>query len=308
MKLYTTFENCLPTYPYCTNDFTYGIKTRPAEIAKRYRLIQCNKKTDLKWIVLDVDRPTAHFDWQERAVPSPNFTVMNPKNGHCHYIYGLETPVYLQMEANQNPMRYAASVDIALTHKLEADLNYSKLIAKNPLHPYWTTTCWREKTYTLDELADYLDLSAYQDKRKRLPEIGLGRNCNLFDQTRFFAYREIRKPNQNYLFEEFYSLDDFIERCKLYAIHHNTFEVPLSVRECETIGLSVGKWVFKKMNREGFLEWSKRRRDKSIHVRKVKSEGRKQEALALKEQGYTPTQIATIMKISRMQVYRFIKN
>ena len=51
---------------------------------------------------------------------------------------------------------------------------------------------WQPELYTLDWLADSLDLSAANDK-EILPDYGLGRNCTLFDKTRKWAYRAIRQ-------------------------------------------------------------------------------------------------------------------
>lgn len=302
--LYQTFENNLPPKPYCTDDLFYGLKIRNIEHAIKKRYIQPNKPTDLKWLVYDVDRSTGHFDWYDVNAPAPNFTVMNPENGHAHLFYGLEVPVYMQMGAKQNPIRYVSSIDVALTQKLEADPNYAKLIAKNPLHDYWTTHFWRENSYDLFELADNLDLSKFKDNRVRLPEVGLGRNCNLFDATRFYAYKEIRKPVENYLFDEMYSQEDFIYRCQTYAKLHNSFEIPLPIRECETIGLSVGKWVYAHMSPQGFIEWAEKRRLRSIEVRHDQSEKRRSEAQLLADKGLFRAEIAKELGVSEKTVQR----
>lgn len=303
-EILTTFENSIPLKPYCTDELSLGLKIRPAETAIKKRYIQPNKPTDLRWLVYDVDRSTAHYDWQDLHAPAPNFSVMNPDNGHCHLYYGLEVPVFMQMGAKQNPIRYVSSVDVALTQKLEADPAYAKLIAKNPLHGSWSLNIWNDRSYELAELADWLDLSAMTDRRVRLPEIGLGRNCNLFDATRFFAYREIRKPVENLLFPELYSLESFILRCQNYAKIHNTFSVPLPVRECETIGKSVGKWVYEHMSPEGFREWGDKRRQKSIEVRSAKSADRAVKAQELANKGYFRADIAKELGVSEKTIQR----
>ena len=306
-QLLTTFKNNLPSKPYCTDELQFGLKIRGAETAIKKRYLQYNKPTDLRWFVYDVDRPTAHFDWTDVHAPAPNITVMNPDNGHCHLLYGLEVPVYMQMSAQKNPIRYAASIDVALTGVLQADQNYAKLICKNPLNPHWDTKIWRDSTYDLAELADNLDLSKYADKRLRLPEIGLGRNCDLFDSTRFYAYREIRKPVENYLFDSMYSETDFVERCIFYAEKHNDFSIPLPIKECQTIGKSVGQWVYRNMSSQGFLEWAEKRRQKSIEVRSQRSDERRTEALNLRSKGLSRAEIAkelglTERTIQRMQI------
>ncbi|XJA87876.1 hypothetical protein AB2G77_25880 (plasmid) [Escherichia coli] len=50
---------------------------------------------------------------------------------------------------------------------------------------------WREEAYTLDELADYLDLSA-SERRSIDKHWGWGEAC-LFEMTRKWAYRAIRQ-------------------------------------------------------------------------------------------------------------------
>ncbi len=304
--LLETFKNSLPQKPYCTDDLSFGLKIRPAETAIKKRYLQYNKPTDLRWFVYDVDRPTAHFDWDDLQAPAPNITVMNKKNGHAHLFYGLEVPVHTQTTAKKNPIRFASSIDVALINALQADDHFAELICKNPFNDFWDTRVWREASYDLAELADNLDLSAYKDSRKRLPEIGLGRNCNLFDSTRFYAYREIRKPIQNYLFDELYSENDFVERCISYARHHNLFQTPLPEREILSIGKSVGKWVYRNMSPEGFFEWAEKRRARSIEVRQEQSDEKKRTAIALFELGYKKSEIASMLNLTtRMLRYYF---
>jgi len=79
-QLLTTFRSNLPSKPYWTDELQFGLKIRDAETAIKKRYLQYNKPTDLRWLVYDVDRPTAHFDWDH--APAPNITVMNPDNGH----------------------------------------------------------------------------------------------------------------------------------------------------------------------------------------------------------------------------------
>ena len=193
-SILNSFKNNLPQKPYCADVLSFGLKIRPAETAIKKRYLQYNKPTDLRWFVYDVDRPTAHFDWYDCKCPAPNITVMNRQNGHAHLFYGLEVPVHTQTTAKKNPIRFASSIDVAMIKALGADENYAELICKNPFNDFWDTIVWRDSSYDLAELADSLDLSVYKDARIRLPEVGLGRNCNLFDATRFYAYREIRKP------------------------------------------------------------------------------------------------------------------
>jgi hypothetical protein len=274
------FVDSLPLKPYCT-DRLGSLRPLVKELAVKRRYIQPNSPTDLFWFVYDVDRPTAHFDWQDVRAPAPNFTVMNRENGHAHLLYGLEVPVYKQPQAHQAPLRYAASIDVAMTGKLQADPGYAGLICKNPLHSYWDVKTWQKYAYDLAELADYLDLKQYEDRRKHLPPIGLGRNCTMFDTTRFWAYRKIRD-------EDFFLNEDFfVYETTAYAGKRNgEFPVPLSFSEVKAAGKSVGRWTWRHMNREGFIDWCSRRgkagNKKSQNVRTAKSAARGEEIRAYK--------------------------
>ena len=98
-------------------------------------------------------------------------------------MYALHTAVRTAPDGRAAPLKYAAAIENALRKKLGADAGYSGLICKNPNHLHWQITVWQPELYTLDWLADYLDLGVAND-REILPDYGLGRNCTLFDKTR----------------------------------------------------------------------------------------------------------------------------
>ncbi len=87
---------------------------------------------------------------------------------------------------------------------------------------------WREDAYTLDELADYLDLSA-SERRSIDKHYGMGRNCHLFEMTRKWAYRAIRQGWP--AFSQW--LEAVIQRVEMY---NASLPVPLSLAECRAIG------------------------------------------------------------------------
>ena len=75
-------------------------------------------------------------------------------NGHAHLLYALNIAVRTAPDSSVKALKYAAAIERSLCEK------YSGLICKNPFHLEWQVMEWREEAYTLDELADYLDLSA----------------------------------------------------------------------------------------------------------------------------------------------------
>ncbi|MDI7080326.1 hypothetical protein QMN57_24870, partial [Escherichia coli] len=50
---------------------------------------------------------------------------------------------------------------------------------------------FREESYTIDDLADYLALRA-SESRSIDKSYGMGLNCHLFETTRKWAYRAVR--------------------------------------------------------------------------------------------------------------------
>ena len=163
---------------------------------------------------------------------------------------------------------------------------------------------WQNEPYTLDWLADYVNLPrAYLDQRTRLEPIGLGRNCTLFEWTRLWAYKEIRLSG--YLSDNF-----FIFYCQKYAKDRNIeFDYPLPNSEVNAIGKSVGKWVVRHFSPEGFKLWSENRRNKSILIRQDKAENRNAEILdfKIKNPKISITTISKLFNVTRPTVYKALE-
>jgi hypothetical protein len=301
----------LPSKPYCTDELG-SLFIRPKETAVKRRYIQQNSPFDLHWLVYDVDRPASHYDWQDLYVPAPNITVTNLTNGHSHLLYGLEVPVIKCVEnpkVHSKPLHFAASIDVALCLKLDADPGYVGLICKNPLHNSWHVSVWERALYDLPWIADYLDLKPYRDRRKRLPPIGLGRNCTIFELTRRWAYKERRKANL-YTCECY-----FIEAVICYAVKKNEcFTVPLPYSEIKATGKSVGRWTWRNMSPEGFSGWCSYRGKagniKSLEVRQAKSAERAKAIRAYKQEypEMSNREIAKVFEVSHFTVNQAIKS
>jgi hypothetical protein len=261
------FREHLPRKPYHTDAFSTGLHIADIARAMGARYIQPNGPTHRHWIVFDVDTPDATMVWDAVGAPAPNITVTNRDNGHAHLIYGLETPVRTAPDGNVDPLRYAAAVEAALREKLGADEGYAGLICKNPLHNHWIVQVWETRSYTLDWLSDYLDLSPY-NARRHIPDYGLGRNCNLFEKTRIWAYKAIRQGWPEY--EQWKAA--VLER----ALGYNAqFEAPLPVAEVNATAKSIAKWTYSHLSPAGFSRSQARKGTKggkrSGEVRRVGS-------------------------------------
>lgn len=242
------FRDRLPAKPYHTDDLRTGLGINRARYAALCRYIQPNGPTHKWWLVYDVDRPGAAIDWSDRNCPPPSITAKNPENGHAHLIYGLETSVRTAPDAKSHPLRYAAAIDFALQRALGADSQYSGLICKNPLHPHWQVTSFEPRLYTLNELDGWLDLSEAKDRRRRLPDYGLGRNCNLFEQTRLWAYRAIRQGWPDY--------GQWQAAVEQRALMYNAgFSAPLDHMEVRHVARSIARWTHKHLDAASFSAW-----------------------------------------------------
>ncbi|MFY3412203.1 MULTISPECIES: replication initiation protein, partial [Enterobacteriaceae] len=242
-------------------------------------------------LVFDVDREGAAIDWSDRNAPAPNITVKNPVNGHAHLLYALNLAVRTAPDASVKVLKYAAAIERALCEKLDADVNYSGLICKNPFHLEWQVMEWREEAYTLDELADYLDLSA-SERRSVDKHYGLGRNCHLFEITRKWAYRAIRQGWP--AFSQW--LDAVIQRVEMY---NASLPVPLSLAECRAIGKSIAKYTHRKFSPEGFSAVQAARGRKGGLAKGEAYEDKRFMALCMLENGYSQKAIAAMLDVHR---------
>lgn len=244
------FNDRLPHKPYFTDELQCGLRIAGKERAILAKYIQFNQPHAQFWLCFDVDRPGAAIDWSDRNAPAPTLTIMNKDNGHAHLLYALKTAVRTAPDGKIKPLKYAAAVESALREKLGADVGYSGLICKNPNHNSWQIAVWQPELYTLDWLADYLDLNSANDKTI-LPDYGLGRNCTLFDKTRKWAYRAIRQGWPEY--------DRWLQACYERASAYNLqFTSPLDNSEVLGIAKSIAKWTTSKFSEMFFLEYINR--------------------------------------------------
>lgn len=238
------FNDRLPHKPYFSDDLHFGVRIAGKERAILAKYIQFNQPHAMFWLGFDVDRLGAAIDWSDRNAPAPTLSITNPENGHAHLLYALKTSIRTAPDGKMKPLKYAAAVENALRKKLDADVGYSGLICKNPNHGHWKIAVWQPELYTLDWLADSLDLNAANDK-EIVADYGLGRNCTLFDKTRKWAYRAIRQGWPEY--------EQWLQACYERAYAYNLqFSVPLD--ESEVIGLakSIAKWVINNFSPSSF--------------------------------------------------------
>ena len=238
MEQLNLFRDNLPRKPYCSDDLSAGLKIRTLDYAAAMRYIQQNHVNSKLWLVYDVDRPTSPEEiYEDIGLAPPNLFIQNPKNGNAHVAYSLNNPVHLNQNSSQKPIRFAGALDAAYREKMDADRGYAGLIMKNPLNESWRTFSIVQQSYDLPELAEYVDLSKFNDKRVKTEAYGLGRNCQLFDSLRHWAYR-----NKDRYRDYDAWFDAVAERAEMYNAE---FLAPLEWREVKHTVKSVANWVWK---------------------------------------------------------------
>ncbi len=290
----------LPRKPYCCDNLSGGLIIRSQKIALKYRYIQLNHMI-VNYLIFDIDRPKGALAWEDGNVATPNIAVINQKNQHAHLIYFLAAGISKFPGSSLKALRYLAAVEAAYTKRLGADFGYAGLIAKNPLNPFWKTWNIHNNKYDLSELADYVDLpKAGQVENIRT---GIGRNCDLFENGRKWAYKAVRdfrddKSYQNFLSAVYNQLLGF----------NNNFLSPLPSNEVFSTAKSISKWTWQhdKEAYDKFMARQKFKSDLASEARIDKSMKRTKLAIKLKQEGYSAATIAKAMGLSVRQVYNYL--
>jgi len=136
----------------------------------------------------DIDTEGGGAAWIEAELPAPNLVVVNPRNGHAHLVYLLGAWVQTDFGDSRRlkVVRYATAIEHAYAAALGADPAYTGRFHHNPLSDAYVTKIGRDAPYSLDELARYVDLN--EPARKKNPPTGIGRNVEIFDRLRRWAY------------------------------------------------------------------------------------------------------------------------
>jgi hypothetical protein len=139
----------------------------------------------------DIDSEGGGAAWIEAELPAPNLVVVNPSNGHAHLIYLLGAWVQTDFgdPSRLKVIRYAAAIERAYTAALGADTGYAGRFHHNPLSHTYVTKAGRDAPYSLAELAQYVDLTG--PPRKKNAPTGIGRNVEVFDRLRRWAYAAV---------------------------------------------------------------------------------------------------------------------
>lgn len=229
----------LPRRPWCTEDPAWGLRVRPLPRATRLPYIQVNPPRLRFWLLFDVDRMGGALAWEQGGLPAPAWAAVSRDSGRAHLAWGLSAPVLTGDAARGRPLRYLAAVEHAFRTALGADEGYSGLITKNPLHPLWRVLVGPQKLWELGELAEYVDLPKHLPRRRPADQVGLGRNCALFDRLRVWAYAAVRehREERNFVLWQSRAYDRALDM-------NGDFLHPLHGKEVWHLANSVARWCW----------------------------------------------------------------
>lgn len=296
------FES-LPKRPYCMDEKPGYMVIRSKAIAIKKPYIQINSPVTTIYFVFDGDKNDAALSWFDENLPAPYWTTQNPENGHAHICYKLEIPLHTSEFSSIKAIKYAQAVYYAYALKMGADLSYSQLITKNPLHPQHRTTYWTKQAYSLDYLADFVELP--KKLPKKLEMVGLGRNVTMFEKGRKWAYTAIR----DYMHHHSSSVWEHAVKTHLEAIN-STFEPPLPHSEVKATAKSIARWVWQRFSYGDFSEIQAKRGAKGGKkggiVRSAQYAELRIQAKLMHEQGMNKTQIAKHLGVTRMTIINWL--
>lgn len=261
MELYDLNKlNSIITQPnliYATDDLTYGIALQPSSKALKRAYIQANNQKAINLLVLDLDHPNPLI-YETVGLATPNFIIRDKSKNTSHLIYILENFITKDYERFGKNLKYFALIQQAYTKALNADPNYTNLIVKNPNNARWLTTNPNPyRAYSLDELADYVELPQKLTKKQAMGE---GRNCYLFDTVRQWAYREVLFYKNNQATQsDFFN----IVLNKLEKLNYFENAPSLAFNELKNIAKSISEWVWERFSNAEFSRIQSNRRKKA---------------------------------------------
>jgi hypothetical protein len=305
------FNAHTPSHLYCSNS-KMAEMIRIKKIALKYPYVSVNPPKLKLWLPFDVDANMGGLAWENANLAMPNVSIVNRENGHAHLLYGLESPVACSEVARQAPLRYLAAIEAAYLAKLEpfgGDRGFAGLMVKNPTHSHWKAFWGRLSFWSLEELAEYVNLDHYTPKKlsdKKIQLVGVGRNVTLFNflgPEGKWSYNAVRR----YRGERY---EVWCEAVLNKALEMNgEFPVPMQYSEIKAIARSVAKWVWQrdKIAHKNFVDRQSRKGKRSGEARLLASEDKRSTARLMRAKGMTLQTIAIELKVHVNTVTNWVK-
>ena len=266
------FFDTLPSKPHATDDFNDGVYRQRKSRAVTCRYIQPNRNGTIHYLAFDIDHDDAYWAYDNALLPPPTIITLNRDNGRGHLLYELAAAVTV-CDEYPKPKAYADAIRVAYSRKLAADTSYTGFTTKNPLAKHWRVKTNHGAVYSLTELAEHVVLPRVT--RRQSTDIAyLGRNCELFERCRAWAYRAFNRSKSQSHFDA-----GVFEFCTQYNAV-NFAANPLPEREVRSVARSVAKWVWRKFSPAQFSDIQRARTLRGAEKRRNQTEQRIRDAIA----------------------------
>lgn len=260
------YINQIQSWTLCADSFENGTYRKPKEKALNKKYIGYNNNYFINGFVFDIDQPSGAIAWDDCGLPKPNIIIQNTANGHAHLLYALKAPVCKTDNARVKPLKLASLIQTGFTDRLKADRAYADVLMKNPINEAeWRTIWGNVEAYDLSYLSEFIPDDIQE--QKRLPSIGLGRNVNLFEDLRHYAYKSVLKFKEKSNYERWEK--EFVLKANGLNIFCNSSN-PLSYNEIKATARSVAKWTWRNFNKECFSSIQSCRGKKNAGKKKTK--------------------------------------
>lgn len=240
----------IPNKPFATNDLKFGLTVQNKNKALDMLYLQVNHPLYLHTMIFDLDKENCFYEYENAHLPAPSFITKSPDSGRCHYGYMLNAPITSGEKSRKKPVDYARAIYFNMASRLGADLGYAGLITKNPMHSHWSPFWSGAELYELNDLADCFNKLDNPQKRKNT-DFAFGRNVEMFDTIRQWAYKNVLKYKNTSTFERFNK--ELLLKCELHNSFLNANDL-LPYSEIKSTSKSIAKWCWNNFDN---IEFSK---------------------------------------------------
>ncbi|WP_234775339.1 replication initiation protein [Paraburkholderia tropica] len=233
------FYNHLNRAIVTTNDFAEGTMFRKREKVAQFAYCGLNP-VYRAYLSFDLDQPASAFRFEDASLPAPTIITVNRRNGHCHMLYRLNTPVAYHRNSRSAPQDYFEAIQSAMESRLSADAAFNHTLTKNPLHSAWEVITF-PTSYDLTDFTEWVDLPRWSAAHSLPDHLRIeGRNDELFHTLRMWAYSAVRQHGD---------MDTWYRSALVQAEEISEhFDRPLPFSEVKATARSVAKWHWKNRN------------------------------------------------------------
>lgn len=276
----------IPSSPLAGSDLERsGLRRMHRELAVKERYLETQPSRLKTMMVFDIDVEDAGLKvkslaWDDEIIPEPNLIVENPASSHAHAYYFLKGAISVGTKAYD----YYAHLYGRLAGAIGSDPCFAGKIARTP-HQHLTEAL-RSDEYTLRELD--VATPALRASQSVL-ETGEGRNVDLFNSVRMFAYKNARRLEYDYTKIYTAVLERALElNAELFADNEKSI---LGMNEVKSIARSVAKFTSNRFTEEAFRKLQSARSNRRWEATAEARQERGELMAFMKEEGLTSREI-----------------